>query len=127
MEPKWLDESVVLAIHCKLAAEFGGKTGVKDPAMLDASLKRPINNFHYDHASIHTLAASYAYGLIKNHPFIDGNKRIGLVAMELFLLINKIQINATQLEKYIMVMDIATGVRSENEVAEWIKLHARQA
>jgi death-on-curing protein len=123
VEPHWLDKNVILSIHNKLAAEFGGKLGLKDPALLEAALKRPVNKFHYENASITMLAASYAFGLIKNHPFIDGNKRIGLVAMELFLIINDIQIQATQVEKYTMVMNVASGVLSEEEVAMWIKDH----
>ena len=125
MEPIWLNKAVILATHSKLAAEFGGKSGLKDAALLEASLNRPMHKFYYDdNVSIYVLAASYAYGLIKNHPFVDGNKRIGLVAMELFLLINGVHIVASQVEKYTLVMSVAAGKISEAEIVLWLESHS---
>lgn len=124
MEPVWLEKKAVLAIHNKLAAEFGGSAGIRDHSLLKSALERPINKFLYDESSLHLLAASYAYGFIKNHPFIDGNKRIGLVAMELFLALNGVTLEATQVEKYTLIIGVAEGSVTEEEIAVWIKAHA---
>ncbi|MCF6263055.1 MAG: type II toxin-antitoxin system death-on-curing family toxin, partial [Xanthomonadales bacterium] len=88
-EPSWILPDVVIAVHQMLLAEHGGALGIRDEALLESALNRPLRHFEYaDESSIFDLAASYCYGLAKNHPFVDGNKRIALTVAAMFLEIN---------------------------------------
>lgn len=120
MEPNWIEKSALLAIHGRLIAEFGGSCGVRDLGLLESALARPKNLYEYDTPSLAELAASYAVGISKNHPFIDGNKRVALVACELFLRLNDQKIKATQLMKYDVFMKLASGDLTENQLVEWL-------
>ena len=84
-EPVWIEKEVCLAFHDALLARFGGLSGIRDEGLLDSALNRPLHLFHYGKPSLFELAASYAEGIVKNHPFLDGNKRSGLMAAALFI------------------------------------------
>lgn len=127
MEPFWVRTDVVLAIHGRLIAEHGGTDGVPDPAALDSALSRPRNAFAYADPApdIAALAAVYAFGICRNHPFVDGNKRTSLVAMRTFLSLNGSDLHASQREKHDALWRLAAGSLSEQELAEWIREHCR--
>lgn len=113
--------STVLVIHSELLREFGGKPGLRDRGLLESALDRPRNLEAYESADIYRLAAAYAFGIIKNHPFIDGNKRIGLVTAYTFLRINGIELNASEEEAVIVIEGMAAGTLGEKELEEWLR------
>lgn len=119
----WILEETVLAIHLRQIAEHGGIDGVRDKGLLESALARPQNLFAYSEEmpDISELTAAYAYGIAKNHPFLDGNKRTAFVVMRTFLLLNGKDINASQEEKYINFLRLAEGNLSEEELTDWIK------
>ncbi len=112
-------------IHRILIAEFGGTTGIRDKASLEAALARPFQTFDGNelYPSPITKAASLIESILTNHPFLDGNKRTGYVLMRLFLLSNKLDIKATQEEKYSFVMQIANGQIEFEDIVNWLTLH----
>lgn len=122
-EIKWLLEETVYAIHKRQIAEHGGSDGVRDEGLLLSALARPQNLLAYSEETpeISALAASYGFGIAKNHPFIDGNKRTALVVTRTFLLLNGFNLNATQEEKYMTFLKLAEGNLSEEDLAAWIK------
>ncbi len=119
----WILEEIVLAIHSRQIAEHGGIDGIRDKGLLQSALARPQNLFAYSEETpdISALAAAYAFGIAKNHPFLDGNKRTAYVVMRTFLLLNGKDINASQEEKYITILKLAEGNLSEEELTNWIK------
>jgi death on curing protein len=119
-EPIWVDASVVLAVHDEQLAEHGGASGVRDPDLLESALARPRNRCAYEKASLHALAASYAHGIAKNHPFVDGNKRTSLVIAELFLSLNGVEITASDEAVVITWLKLAAGDISEIGLDDWI-------
>lgn len=124
-EPKWLLPGVVLAIHERLLAEHGGLPGLRDRALLDAALHRPRQIFSYaDQPSWFDLAAAYGEGLIRNHPFVDGNKRIALTATAVFLEINGISLQAPEAEAALVFERLAAGDFGCEELARWLERHA---
>ncbi|MBK9172856.1 MAG: type II toxin-antitoxin system death-on-curing family toxin [Blastocatellia bacterium] len=119
---KWLRLDAVLAIHQRQIAEHGGGGGVRDLGLLESVVARPQNIHTYEpEADIARLAAAYGFGIAKNHPFVDGNKRTSLVATRTFLLLNGYQFNATQVEKYLTFLSLAEGTLSEDELAQWLR------
>ncbi|HEX3600570.1 MAG TPA: type II toxin-antitoxin system death-on-curing family toxin [Lacipirellulaceae bacterium] len=122
-EPQWLLDSVVLAIHTRQLSEHGGMDGVRDSGLLSSALSRPRHAFAYSkpQPDLATLAAAYAFGIVKNHPFVDGNKRTGYVVSRTFLIINGTDIDTTQEEKYQAVIALAEGSSSEEQFANWIR------
>jgi death on curing protein len=123
IEPRWLDARDALAIHDRQIAEHGGITGIRDPNLLDSALARPVNQWNYGTDDPAALAAAYAYGVSRNHPFADGNKRTAWVLARLFLALNGCiltfdQGNATQ-----TVFALAAGELSEDELAAWFREH----
>ncbi len=120
---KWLSHDVVVAIHRRQLAEHGGGDGVRDEGLLASALKKPQNLHHYGdpEPDIAALAASYAYGLCRNHPFVDGNKRTALVICRVFLKINGYDLTASGTDKYKIFMALAAGELSEDALAEWIR------
>ncbi|HXG82943.1 MAG TPA: type II toxin-antitoxin system death-on-curing family toxin [Pyrinomonadaceae bacterium] len=122
-EIKWLLEETVYAVNKRQIAEHGGGDGIRDENLLLSALARPQNLAAYsqDTPDIASLAAAYAFGIAKNHPFIDGNKRTALVIMRTFLLLNGFTLNASQEEKYMTFLKLAEGNLSEQELEIWIR------
>lgn len=119
---RWLRTDAVLAMHKRQIAEHGGGDGVRDHGLLESALARPQNIAVYEaDADIARLAAAYAFGIAKNHPFVDGNKRTALVACRTFLILNGYQLNATPAEKYLTFLSLAEGSISEDELGEWLR------
>jgi death-on-curing protein len=121
-EPQWLSKRLVLAIHDEQLAEHGGGEGIRDAGLLDSALARPQNRFTYDpEADLATFAAAYAFGIAKNHPFIDGNKRTAFVAAELFLDLNGRVLAASDAECVLATLRLAAGEIGEDEFADWLR------
>ena len=121
----WIEKPLVLAIHDRQLAEHGGQSGVRDEAMLDSALARPRQTFAYTDppADLAVLAASLAYGLARNHPFVDGNKRTASVACETSIMLNGALLDASDLELYPLYYGLAGGSVSEAEFAAWLRAH----
>ena len=118
----WIGSNVAVAIHSLQISEHGGSDGIRDQGLLESALARPQNIASYEpDADLARLAAAYGYGIIKNHPFIDGNKRTGYVVMESFLVLNGQSLIASEEEKYPIVIAVADGTMSEDEFAEWLR------
>jgi len=124
-EPRWLSRVVVDAIHTEQIREHGGLSGVRDETALESALARPRQKWHYaQQVHLALLAAAYGYGLVTNHPYRDGNKRIGFVAIVTFLGINGRDLDATDAEVVSEILTLADGRVSEEELAEWIRQHS---
>lgn len=119
-EPRWLLPEVVLAVHERLLAEFGGSAGVRDLGLLKSALARPKNLFAYKSATVCELAASYAFGIVKTHPFVDGNKRTGFTAAVLFLERNGRRFVAMEADAIVHTLGLAAGELDEADYAEWL-------
>jgi death on curing protein len=126
-EPVWVRRDVVLAFHDRLLAEHGGAAGIRDEGLLDSALGKPQNLFAYGKPNLFELAASYGFGLVKNHPFIDGNKRIGFATASLFLELNGYEFNATEVDVVLRTLALAAGEMSEAAYAEWLKANSKRA
>ena len=127
-EPKWLSVDMVLAIHDEQLAQFGGGDGLRDQGLLESGLARAPNRYHYDpEATVYELAAAYGIGITKNHPFVDGNKRTGLISMHVFLALNGWNFDADQAEEVQMILNLADGTLEEDELARWIEDNSRKA
>jgi len=112
----------VLAIHRRQIAEHGGEAGLRDLGLLESALSRPRNIIAYaEKADTAALAAAYAFGIAKNHPFLDGNKRTALVVMRTFLILNGADIDASQQDKYQTILALADGSLTEPDLAKWIR------
>lgn len=119
----WIEESVVWAVHEAQLAEHGGLAGVRDAGLLASALGRPINLAAYGEADAAALAAAYAFGLAKNHPFIDGNKRTAFVCAELFLALNGFALLAEDASCVSIMLALAGGELPETELATWLRTH----
>jgi death on curing protein len=127
-EPRWLTRLVIDAIHYDQLRQHGGLPGVRDENVLESALARPQQHWHYTpSADLASLAASYAFGLVRNHPYRDGNKRVGFLALVTFLGINELNFDATEAEVVEHILTLADGSLHENHLAEWIRSHARPA
>ncbi len=126
-EPVWIRHDTVRAIHLRQLAEHGGSEGVRDEGLLDSALARPKNLLAYsdEPPDLAALAAAYAMGLVKNHPFVDGNKRTAYVVCRVFLILNGNDIQASKEAKYLTFLVAADGSLSENELPDWIRAHSR--
>lgn len=124
-EPIWVEKPEVLVAHSRQLAEHGGSDGIRDESLLDSALAKPRNVFAYeDSATLARLAASYAFGIARNHAFVDGNKRTALVVAEGFLRLNGLKAVAPAEEKYFVYLRLAEGSLSEEELAAWFISHA---
>jgi death on curing protein len=119
-EPVWLPTDLVLAIHERQLREFGGPAGVRDPGALESALGRARNRWAYEGGDLPRLAAAYAFGIARNHPFVDGNKRAALLAIVTFLGLNDVEFTASEAEAVIMIRRLAAGEIGEDELTEWI-------
>jgi death-on-curing protein len=119
----WLLEETVIAIHQRQISEHGGSEGLRDEGLLASALARPPNVLAYAQPppDLAVLAAAYAYGIARNHPFVDGNKRTALVAARTFLLLNGVNLEANQDEKYLTFLQLAQGTLTEEQLADWIR------
>jgi death on curing protein len=118
---RWIDRAVVLAVHEMQLAEHGGGEGLRDAGLLDSALARPEYLAAYGEPDTATLAAAYGYGISRNHPFIDGNKRTAFVAVELFLRLNGWQLVANDSECVLTMLGVAAGDISEDAFAAWLR------
>lgn len=121
----WIGRDVVLALHEEQLSEHGGPLGIRDEGLLDSALTRPVNLSNYDAPDICDLAASYAFGLSRNHPFIDGNKRVSLVVTELFLELNGYALIASDIACLSQWMGLSSGSVSEAEMADWLRKNCK--
>jgi death on curing protein len=124
-EPVWVRDDVVLAIHRRQLAEHGGGEGVRDPGLLDSALARPKNLLAYsaEETDLASLAAAYAWGLARNHPFVDGNKRTAYVVCRTFLILNGRDLEASPAERYLTFLRLAEGGLTEQDLVAWIREH----
>jgi death-on-curing protein len=126
-EPRWPSRVVVDAIHHDQIREHGGLPGIRDANGLESALARAQQKWHYPkEPDLATLAAAYGFGLVKNHPYRDGNKRIGLLAIATFLGINGYDLQATDADVVIQILALADNRVSEAELADWIRAHSRK-
>jgi death-on-curing protein len=127
-EPVWLSRLVVDAIHHDQIREHGGLPGLRDENALESALARPLQKWHYDSdADLATLAAAYGFGLTKNHPYRDGNKRIGFLALATFLGMNGVELEATDEEVVAEILALADGRVTEAQLKDWIRTHTTKA
>jgi len=116
----WITDEVVFSIHNMLLAEHGGATGIREIDLLYSALSRPKNKYEYEPSvSIFQLAAAYSFGLARNHPFVDGNKRVALVVGATFLEVNGFTLNASEAEAVLVFEKLASGDLDENNLANW--------
>jgi death-on-curing protein len=125
-EPHWVPVEAVRAMHLELLAEHGGLPGVRDVNLLESALARPKNLWAYEHPTMAELAASYGFGLAKNRPFADGNKRIALAVVDTFLGMNGYDFVVPEAEAADTIRGLAAGTLSQNELAHWLAAHTRK-
>lgn len=120
-EPIWLELSIVIDVHSEQLALFGGPEGVRDIAMLESALARPMNKFAYGETDLPALAASYAFGIARNHPFVDGNKRAAFASIIVFLGLNGIDFDVPPAAATAMILSLAAGEVAEEGLTRWIR------
>jgi death-on-curing protein len=120
-EPIWLFPELVIAFHDEQLREFGGPPGIHDRGMLESALDRPRNKWTYGEHDLAALAAAYAFGIAKNHPFVDGNKRAALLSIITFLGLNDIDFLADNAEAVVIIQGVASGEIAEEGLARWIR------
>ena len=120
-EPLWLTRQIIEAIHDEQLATHGGAGSLRDEGLLESALARPNNKWAYEQAGLAELAAAYAFGIARNHPFIDGNKRTSLLALYTFLGLNGIDFVVSEAEAVAMILSLAAGEVSEENLARWIR------
>jgi death-on-curing protein len=124
-QPTWLNRVVVDAIHNDQLREHGGLPGIRDENALESALARPQQKPHYaDRIDVPGLAAAYAFGLVRNHPYRDGNKRIGFLTMVTFLGVNGYEFSATDADVVAEILALAEGTVSEEALADWVRQHS---
>ena len=128
MKPSvWVLREAVLALHEQLLAAFGGSSGLRGAGLLDSALARPETLLAYGEPTLFDLAGTYAFGLVKNHPFVDGNKRIGFTVAILFLELNGHRFEAAEADAVIQTLRLAAGDTKAPEFAAWLKTHSKRA
>lgn len=123
LEPVWIDTEIAAAIHDRQLAEHGGPSGVRDPGGLESALARPRNRWEYGEDDLCVLAAAYAFGLARNHPFADGNKRTAWVLARSFLALNAVDLTFDRIDALRQVQALAAGELSEEELTDWFRTH----
>ena len=126
MVPNWLSETVVLAMHEKLIADHGGSPGLRDAGLLDSALARAPQLYAYGEPDTCDLAAAYAAGIIRNHPFVDGNKRAGFMSANVFMADNGLQLTVPEVEVVQIVTLLAASEIDEAAFAAWLREHSRR-
>jgi death-on-curing protein len=120
-EPRWITYEQAIAVHGMQLRRFGGAPGLRDEGMLRSALDRPINRWQNEQAELAELAAAYAYGLAKNHAFVDGNKRIAFLSMRIFLVKNGISFNPDPAQATSIILSLTAGEVSEESLTRWIR------
>ena len=120
-EPRWLDTTIVLDVHAEQLALFGGADGIRDLGLLESALARPINKFGYGETDLAVLAAAYAFGIARNHPFVDGNKRAAFASIIVFLGLNGVDFDVPPEQATAIILALAAGEVSEESLARWVK------
>lgn len=123
---KWLLDDLALAIHEEQLAEHGGGEGIRDGGALESALARPRNLAGYGNPDAPALAAAYAFGVARNHPFVDGNKRTAWVLARLFLQLNGVRLQFSEAEAVLMMLSLASGEIGESELADWFRERVRR-
>ena len=123
---RFVQNSAVFPMHAAIIREFGGEQGIRDQGLLESALDRPKNLYHYDKADLFQMAAAYCYGIIKNHPFVDGNKRTGFVVMYAFLSMNGVELTASEEESVIVITGVADGSVDEKTLANWLRANSKK-
>lgn len=121
MAIRWLSIQSILYMHHEMIAEHGGGRGVREVGLLESALARPRNLYEYEQADLPRLAAAYALGIARNHPFIEGNKRTALMALYTFLKLNGLQLAAAEEDAVVIMLRLAEGKLKEAELAQWIE------
>lgn len=119
-EPIWISREWALAVHEELLVRFGGSGGIRDEGMLESALSRPVNLFAYEEPSLFVLAAAYTSGIVRNHPFVDGNKRTGFMAAYTFLGLNGQHLKAPEEAAVLRTLALAAGELSEDDFGKWL-------
>ena len=125
-EPIWIEEELVLAIHDRQLIEHGGAEGLRDEALLQSALGRPLNHLAYESTDIFELAAKYTAGIVQNHPFVDGNKRTGFVVGVLFLELNGYRFTASEEAAAQAVLELAAGTLKEKGFCEFLRANSKR-
>lgn len=125
-EPVWINHNLILALHEQLIAEHGGQAGIRNEGLLESALARPEQIYSYGDPGLFDLAAAYISGIIRNHPFLDGNKRIAFVTGAIFLEANGNFLNASEAETTQAVLDLATKKITEEEFAIWLQENSKR-
>ena len=125
--PRWVDRRALALLHAETLAEHGGRSGIVDEGRLDSALARPRQIFRYERKrDLARLAAAYAAGLVRNHPFVDGNKRAAFLAVGLFLGLNDFRLAADQVDAARNVLALAAGEINEEQFATWVRAHMKR-
>jgi death-on-curing protein len=119
----WIDPDILLTAHDEQLAEHGGASGIRGMGLFESALARRQNLAAYGEPDAAALAASYAYGIAKNHAFVDGNKRTAVVALEYFLALNGFEFAADDSQCVLVILSVASGAFSEGELGDWIRKH----
>ena len=122
-EPIWLTPDLMIDIHAEQLALFGGPIGLRDRGMLESALGRPLNKYAYGENDLAVLAAAYTFGLARNRPFVDGNKRAAFAALIVFLGLNDIDFRVEETHATAMILEVAAGNIGEEGLARWIRDH----
>jgi death-on-curing protein len=121
MTPQWVRSEAILILHAECLAEHGGLNGVRDEGLLDSALQRPINRHEYGEGDLCDLAAEYAFGILRNHPFMDGNKRTGFLAAAVFLALNGLKLVASEADATLKTLALAAGEIEGEAYAAWLR------
>lgn len=122
-EPRFIRVDVARGVHDRQLAEHGGLAGVKDDGLLESAMSRPLNKFSYGETDLCALAAAYAFGIARNHPFADGNKRTAWVIARLFLKLNAVEIAFDKADAIHVMLALASGTLEEDALAVWFRSH----
>ncbi len=120
-EPTWITKEILITVHAELLNRFGGLSGIRDEGLLDSALNRPKHLFSFSRPTLFQMASSYAHGVVKNHPFLDGNKRTGFMSAYIFLGVNGWSLEAPEEEAVLETLSLAAGETSEEAYSAWLE------
>jgi death-on-curing protein len=120
-EPTWITKEILITVHAELLNRFGGLSGIRDEGLLDSALNRPKHLFSFSRPTLFQIASSYAHGVVKNHPFLDGNKRTGFMSAYIFLGVNGWSLEAPEEEAVLETLSLAAGETSEEAYSAWLE------